>query len=84
VGSSENILRWIVDTIKMTVELPPDCVERLFKLLDSVSPGQRRVSANKWEKLLGELQSMVLAILRGRGLFSVLQEVLNKRCYNGT
>jgi hypothetical protein len=73
-----------VDTIKMTVELPQHRIDRLLELLDSVAPGQRRVSVNKWGKLLRELISMVLAIPGGRGLFSVLQEVLKKRCDNGT
>jgi hypothetical protein len=80
----KNILGWVVDTIKMTVELPPHRVERLFELLDFVSPRQRRASANKWEKLLGELRWMVLAIPGGRGLFIVFQEALNKWCDNGT
>jgi hypothetical protein len=68
----------------MTVELQPHRVERLFELVDSISPHQRRASANKWEKLLGELRSMVLAIPGGPGLFSVLQESLKKRRDNGT
>jgi hypothetical protein len=63
----------------MTVELPQHRIDRLFELLDSITPTQRRVSVNKWEKLLGGLRSMVLAIPGGRGLFSVLQEVLKKR-----
>jgi hypothetical protein len=83
-ATRKTILGWVVDTINMTVELPQHRVERLFELLDSVAPGQRRASANKWEKLLGELRSMVLIIPGGRGLFSVLQESLKKRCDNGT
>jgi hypothetical protein len=64
-STRKNILGWVVDTITMTVELPPHRVDRLFELLDSVSPRQRRASANKWEKLLDELRSMVLAIPGG-------------------
>jgi hypothetical protein len=45
-STRKTILEWVVDTIKMTVELPPHRVERLFELLDSVSPCQRRASAN--------------------------------------
>jgi hypothetical protein len=71
-STRKNILGWVAGTIKMTVELPPHRVERLFEILDSGSPRQRRASSNKWEKLLGELRSMVLAIPGGRGLFSVL------------
>jgi hypothetical protein len=80
------ILGWTIDTLEMTVELPPHRVERIFELLDSVTPGQRRTSTNtnKWQKLVGELGSMVLAIPGGRGIFSVLQEVLKHRCDNGS
>jgi hypothetical protein len=77
------ILGWTVDTLAMTVELPPHRVERIFELLDSVTPMQRRISTNKWQQLVGELRSMVLAIPDRRGLFSVLQEVLKHRCDNG-
>jgi hypothetical protein len=83
-ATRKTILGWMIDTIKMTVELPRHRIDRLFELLDSIAPAQRRSSVNKWEKLLGELHSMVLAIPGGRGLFSVLQEVLKKRCDKGT
>jgi hypothetical protein len=78
------ILGWTVDTLAMTVELPPHRVDRIFELLDSVNPLQRRIVTNKWQKIVGELRSMVLAIPGGGGLFSVLQEVLKHRCDNGT
>jgi hypothetical protein len=78
------ILGWTVDTLAMTVELPPHRVERIFELLDSVTPGQRRISINKWQTLVGELRSMVLAIPGGRAIFSVLQEVLKHCCDNGS
>jgi hypothetical protein len=56
------ILGWTIDTLAMKVELPPHRVERIFELLDSVTPGQRRTSTNKWQTLVGELRSMVLTI----------------------
>jgi hypothetical protein len=70
------ILGWTVDTIARTVELPPHRLERLHELLESVPCHQRRTSRLKWQQLLGELRSMVLAIPGGRGLFSQLQSVL--------
>jgi hypothetical protein len=72
-AARKTILGWTIDTVRMTVELPPHRIDRLFELLDSIAPAQRRSSVKKWEKLLGELRSMVLAIPGGRGLFSVLQ-----------
>jgi hypothetical protein len=69
-----------VDTLKMTIELPPHRVKRLFEILDSVPPHQGRTSVKKRQKLLGELRSMVLAVPGGNGMFSILQSVLSKRC----
>jgi hypothetical protein len=74
------LLGWLVDTLKMTIELPPHRVKRLFEILDSVPPHQGRTSVKKWQKLLGEISSMVLAVPGGKGMFSILQSVLSKRC----
>jgi hypothetical protein len=78
------ILGWILDTVWLAVELSTHMLERLFKLLDSFSPHQCRISTKKWQQLVGELHSMVLAIPRGRGIFSVLQQVLKVRTENET
>jgi hypothetical protein len=82
-ATRKAILGWMVDTLAITIELPPHRLERLFELLHSVPPKHKRVSTNKWQKMLGELRSMVLAIPGGRGLFSVLQEVLRQKCDGG-
>jgi hypothetical protein len=73
------LMGWLVDTLNMTIELPPHRVKRLFEFLDSVLPHQGRTSVKKWQKLMGELRSMVLAVLGGKGMFSILQSVLSKR-----
>jgi hypothetical protein len=78
------ILGWLMDTCATTVHLPPRRVVCLFELLDSISPKQRRTMVNKWQKLMGELHSMVLAIPGGKGLFSVLQEAPRSKCAQGT
>jgi hypothetical protein len=75
-STKKSILGWLVETTKRTVELPPHRMERLLEILASVPPHQRRTSRRKWQQLLGELRSMVLAIPGGRGLFSQLQSVL--------
>jgi hypothetical protein len=49
------ILGWTINTLPIAVELPPLRSECLFELLDSVAPGQKRVSLNKWQTPLGEL-----------------------------
>jgi hypothetical protein len=70
------ILGWILDSIRMTIELPPHRITRLQDLLDSVPLGQKRTSVKKWQQLLGELRSMAIALPGARGLFSLLQEAL--------
>jgi hypothetical protein len=82
-ATQEAILGWTVDTLAMAIELPPHRLESLFELLHSVPPKQKRVGTNKWQKMLGEIHSMVLVIPGGRGLFSVLQEVLRHKCDGG-
>ena len=70
------ILGWKVDTVARTIELPSHRVERLRELLASIPHYQRRTSTKKWQSLIGELRSMVLAIPSGIGLFTQLQSVL--------
>jgi hypothetical protein len=71
-ATQKDILGWTVDTLQMTIEIPAHRVTRLFDILDSVPSHQGRTSVKKWQKLLGELRSMVLAIPGGWGMFSVL------------
>jgi hypothetical protein len=75
-ATRKSILGWTIDTVRRTVELPPHRLARLHELLASIPRGQNRTSRRKWQQLLGELRSMVLAIPGGRGLFSQLQSVL--------
>jgi hypothetical protein len=70
------MLGWVLDTVRRTIELPPHRLERLFELLESIPTHQRRTSRRKWQQLLGEVRSMILAIPGGRGLLSQLQAVL--------
>jgi hypothetical protein len=75
-ATRKSILGWTIDTVARTVELPPHRLARLHELLASIPRSQHRTSRQKWQQLLGELRSMVLAIPGGRGLFSQLQSVL--------
>jgi hypothetical protein len=75
-ATRKSILGWTINTVNRTVELPPHRLDRLHELLASIPRSQHRTSRRKWQQLLGELRSMVLAIPGGRGLFSQLQSVL--------
>jgi hypothetical protein len=68
------ILGWILDTLRMTLELPRHRADRLLEILDSIPPHQKRTSPKKWHKVLGELRLMAMALPGARGIFSLLQE----------
>jgi hypothetical protein len=74
------VLRWMIDTIDMTIQLPVHRIIRLFEILDLIAPTQCRTTVSKWQNLLGELRSTVLAIPGEKGLFSVLQSMLKNKC----
>jgi hypothetical protein len=66
----------IIDTVSMTLELPPRCQQRLSALLDSIHPSQKCLSLNASHRLLGELRSMSIALPGARGLFSAMQAAI--------
>jgi hypothetical protein len=73
-----TVLGWIVDTERETIELPQHRADRLHAILDTLLH-KRRLSLNNWQKYIGELQSMVMAIPGARGLFSMLYAAISER-----
>ena len=73
-STTKVVLGWVIDTVMGTIELPEHRRARLLTILQSIKPGQRRVSTQTWHKVLGELRSMAIAVPGSRGLFSTLQE----------
>ena len=73
------ILGWIIDTVSMTIHLPPHRIERLAEILASIPVTQKRTSIRKWHKVLGELRSMSLALPGSRHLFSHMQHALSTK-----
>ena len=67
------MLGWILDSVAMTLTLPTRRLQQLAELLASIPTTQKRLSIDKWHRLLGELRSMSLALPGARGLFSQLQ-----------
>ena len=61
-STCKTILGWVVDTTNLTLRLPPHRVERLYSILDSVPPHQKRISTKKWQKNLGELRYLYIAL----------------------
>ena len=76
-STRKRMLGWDIDTVQATLHLPAHRVERLYALLDMISPPHKRVSVRTWHQLLGELRSMSPALPGSRGLFSVLQHALS-------
>jgi hypothetical protein len=77
------VLGWMIGTINMTIQMPDHRVHLLFKILDSNPASDDSEQVNKWQKLLGELHSMLLYIPGGKGLFSVLQNVMKNKFDQG-
>ena len=73
------MLGWIIDTVSMTVDLPPHRAERLAEILASIPVTQKRTSVRKWHKVLGELRSMSLALPGARHMFSHMQHALQTK-----
>ena len=73
------ILGWVIDTVSMTIHLPPHRLERLGEILASIPATQKRTSVKKWHKVLGELRSMSLALPGARNLFSHMQHALSSK-----
>ena len=73
----KTVLGWVINTTTMTIHLPEHRVERLGEILASIPATQKRLSLKKWHKMIGELQSMALALPGARNMFSVMQHALS-------
>ena len=82
-STSKQVLGWTIDTVAMTIALPPHRQQRLHDILHSIPPQQKRTSIKKWHKILGELRSMSLALPGSRNLFSILQLALSNSSTTG-
>ena len=74
-STQKVILGWFIDTVSLTISLPQHRQDKLLQILTDVI-SKSRVSLKEWQKLLGELRSMSLAIPGSKGCFSFLQEAL--------
>ena len=81
-GTIKQVLGWIIDSVNMTIALPPYRASRLLDLLDSFPPSQKRTSTKRWYAALGELRSMALALPGARNIFSSMQNALSTQSKN--
>ena len=75
-GTIKQVLGWIIDSVDMTISLPPHRAARLLEVLDSFPPTQKWTSPIRWHAALGELRSMALALPGARNIFSSMQHAL--------
>ena len=73
------ILGWEINTKLMTIHLPPHRVHRLLEILALFPASQKRTTLKVWQRFLGELRSMAIALPGARGLFSHMQHALTDR-----
>jgi hypothetical protein len=71
------VLGWIIDTVEMTIFLPPHHVARLADILSSIPQDQRQTSAKRWHETLGKLRSMALTLLGSQNVFSSMQNAFS-------
>jgi chemotaxis signal transduction protein len=57
----KNVLGWIIDTVRGTLELPLHHLQRLLEIFDTLQ-GRWCVGIAEWHQVLGELWSMTLMI----------------------
>jgi hypothetical protein len=81
-GTVKQVLGWVIDTVDMTIALPPHRATRLLEILDSFPPSQRRTSTKRWHGALGELRLMALALPGARHIFSSMQNALSTQSKN--
>jgi hypothetical protein len=73
--TKKRLLGWDIDSENLTIQLPPHRQDRLQELLRTFL--QKKVTTRKqWQRLLGELRSMTLALHSSNLLFSLLQHLL--------
>lgn len=75
-ATCKTILGWVIDTVNLTMELPPHRLERLAEILNSIPKNQKRTTVKKWHGVLGELRSMSIALPGSPNLFGRLQHAL--------
>ena len=74
----KELLGWVVDALKQTLELPAHRKHELRNIFNKLN-GKRRVSRKQWQRLVGKLRFVCAAISGSTGLFSALQTALSTR-----
>lgn len=65
-ATTKAALGWLIDAMRKTMELPTHRQQRLDEIPLSVRPTQKRISTCQWHKLVGELRSVLIALILQR------------------
>ena len=71
------VLGWIIDTLRQTLELPAHRKQTLADIFQRLA-ATHRVSAKEWQRILGKLRFVSVAVPGSAGLFCALQLALTK------
>ncbi|KAL3811082.1 hypothetical protein ACHAXA_009030, partial [Cyclostephanos tholiformis] len=71
------VLGWIIDTVHMTISLPPHHIDCLGEIIDSFPATQKCTSIKCWHGALGKLRFMALALPGLHDIFSAMQNALS-------
>ena len=71
------LLGWVVDSLRQTLELSARRKLELAKIFASLC-NAKRVSRKRWERLLGKIRWLAVAIPGSQGLLGALQLALNR------
>ena len=80
-STRKELLGWVVDTLRQTLELPAHRKHELRNIFNEFN-GKRRVSRKQWQRLVGKLRFVSAAISGSAGPFSALQTALKKASSN--
>ena len=58
---------WIIDSVNITISLPPHSADRLKEIMKKKPLTQKRVRGETWHHFLGDLQLMVITLSRQEG-----------------
>ena len=73
-STCQVLLGWIIDTVNMTLSLPPHWENRFKEILAGMPCSQKRIGVNKWYRVLGKLCYMDITLPGTMGLLHVSEE----------
>ena len=72
-STKKTVLGWELNTRTLTIHLTAQRHQQPLDILNDLPWTQKCISVNSWQKVLGELRSMSLALPGSWGLYSALQ-----------